>query len=318
LYKVAKLDSAKWESFRHAGETILALTGKHTLAIIQEGVYASKDTANWERYPEMFHKYRRKLLSLLTVHQSSQHLDVYTTFEVSAQTLQALGTEEARDAILMLGMMSMLVQPVNTSTIFEQAASIFPEVQSRGAEEHGIDSTSRDLLNYVPEVITDGSELCLQAALFCLSSYSLITVLGDDMTRIAMHPLILSWVGDRLDTSDRDLHWLMAGSVLALLISSVRGGKFDHDIRLAQVISYTKVEHSDSLPALVADQIDYHCAYLIGSQSQSSVLDKYVARIFRQRLQNMDAVTERKYIPFYELRALNLLSLNMQLEAISL
>jgi hypothetical protein len=102
LLSAADVPGRQRQTFQDDAQAITALLQSHPLALILAGSYVSRGHCTLARYPDVYEKQRRRLLTFELTQAQSRYRDVYATFEASADILQSSATESAGDALQLL------------------------------------------------------------------------------------------------------------------------------------------------------------------------------------------------------------------------
>ena len=188
------------------------------LAIIQAGAMIRQKLYTFEEYCSAYKTRRKELLSLQPVPASSDYrFTVYTTWEVSKDSIRAIAngrnaTQEARqsatNALELLTFFGFCHFDDIWEEFFKVAWEWFPSWSDYPWWRSNLLRILRE--DRPPE----WDPLPFRQAMSLLSSYSLIQWSDH---RVALHPLVHSWIRDSLDENVQLRHWTCSVSTLAMM-----------------------------------------------------------------------------------------------------
>jgi len=221
LMQVTKTDQSQRERYEEDTRTVAKLLGCHPLALIQAGTYImNSPDCTFAKYIKIYEKNRLRILKYSVNQAQSRYRDVYTTFEVSAEMLNDMGTETSKDALQVLSLLSMLGQSRLPLSFFNDVWKGAREVEAELPE----DQTSLNVLtqwhkNQIPCLFQIDEEKCDLVRVFeamrVLKEAALISLdKVDEGTSVSMHPLVHAWARDRQTSQEQS--WLAATCMIAL------------------------------------------------------------------------------------------------------
>jgi tetratricopeptide (TPR) repeat protein len=222
LLKAAHVPEESWQSKKANAQEIVELLGSHTLALMQAGAYIAEGYCSLGQYAEEYRRLRKRLLEHYPKQQQSRYKHVYATFEASVSVLNASTDGLGRDALDLLGILSMLHSSVLPLGIFEDAWTGTQLVlHATDDKTHEMDDLQQWHVSQLPEFIDaqadEWDDHRLKKASALLVSLSLVTRhrLGD-LDGLSMHPLAHAWAKDRLENKQQEAAWVRTGCILAL------------------------------------------------------------------------------------------------------
>ncbi|MCJ1384414.1 hypothetical protein MMC17_007530 [Xylographa soralifera] len=257
LLKAACVENSTDRNVRDLARPIAKTLGYLPLALIQAGASIRQNICSLEDYLELYSSHRKEIFSKLPVQGADQYkYTIFTTWEVSFRMIEQQGTEEAADAIEVLHVFAFLHFEQVPATMFQRAwnnlhdvnapdqslsgslsqqmfswsslTSIFTYIFGKvSSTERADDSILLPRLLITKNVRWDGYRL--RQALATLCTFSLIYK-DSNTDSYSMHPMVNSWMRDRLEKPDQRLWSEIAITTLALSISS-RGWRSDHTFR---------------------------------------------------------------------------------------
>lgn len=221
LLQVSKMDSR----YEQDARTVAKLLGSHPLALIQAGTYVmNRPGCTFAAYIKIYEKNRPHLLKYNVNQAQSRYHDVYTTFEVSVELLDSLGTEESKDALQLLAIMSMLGQNRLPFSFFED---VWNGAKKWAAEPPDDQTSLTELTQWhkdqIPSLFQVDKEEWdfdrISEAMRVLKESALISLdTVDEITNVSMHPLIHAWAHDRQTQEQRCQSWLAATCIIAMVL----------------------------------------------------------------------------------------------------
>ncbi|KFY74489.1 hypothetical protein V499_05485 [Pseudogymnoascus sp. VKM F-103] len=224
LLRAANIAEDLWPSVDQQAEDIAKLIGSHTLALIQAGTYIAKGYSRLDQYPEVYGKHRKRLLTYRPSQAQSRYGDVYATFEASAQILENSESEDARDALRLLGILSMLHSSALPLQIFENAWNRSRNVLHVSDTEIDLGTCSRWHALQLPEFMeveaNEWDPHRLNKASYLLVSLSFVvrSNLAGESPSLSMHPLAHAWAKDRQELIQQGQTWIATACIVALSI----------------------------------------------------------------------------------------------------
>ena len=255
LLKAACIENSTERKFRNLARPIAKTLGYLPLALIQAGASIRQNVCSLEDYLELYASHRKDLFSKLPDQGADQYkYTIFTTWEVSFRMIEQQATEEAVDTIEVLHIFAFLHFEQVPATLFHRAwnnihnvldqnpsgshskqkfgwsslTSIFAYIfRGNQSAEQANDSILLPQLLLTKNVRWDGYRL--RQALATLCRFSLIYKDSDTDT-YSMHPMVNSWMRDRLEKPEQQVWSGIAINTLALSISR-RGWRSDHIFR---------------------------------------------------------------------------------------
>ena len=228
--KVAKIGFPTTESQKIAASKMVEVLDCHPLAIVIGAALVSDGMYSLEEYPDVFSKRQEQLLKQRPRQMESRHKDVYTTFEVSAQALEASSEPIAKHALGLLEVLSYMDRRNITEDIFTRAWEHEDIVATDTVERDDIGHLSswhvtRSKLFLDIEPVAERVWAFRQArALLCRLS---LATLDKDASSLSMHSLVNAWAALRIGRQRRSQVWATSASILAFSAQeSLRYGPF--------------------------------------------------------------------------------------------
>ncbi|KFX97135.1 hypothetical protein V490_02942 [Pseudogymnoascus sp. VKM F-3557] len=224
LLRAASITDELWPSVDQQAEDVAKLIGSHTLALIQAGAYVAKGYCQLDEYPEVYIKYRKRVLGYQPSQARPRYGNVYATFEATAHFFEGSESEDSKDALRLLGIISMLHSNALPLRMFEDAWK-----RSRGVlEVSDTEADTRTLCRWhalqLPEFMEieadEWDPYRLNKATDLLVSLSLV-VRGNPAggsPSLSMHPLAHAWAKDRQELGQQHKAWISAACIVALSI----------------------------------------------------------------------------------------------------
>jgi hypothetical protein len=224
LLKAARVSEANLQTCEEQAQAkaIVKLLGSHTLALIQAGAYIAEGCCRLDKYAEQYKQVRKQLLEYYPEQQHSRYQHVYATFEASVEVLSRSRAGIGRDALNLLGVLSMLHSSMLPLHVFLDAWRGARQVLTTDADQTDkMDALKQWHISQLPEVINsqaeDWNDYRLNRACALLVSLSLVTKhRSDDRDGLSMHPLAHAWAKDRLESKQQQVAWVRTGCLLAL------------------------------------------------------------------------------------------------------
>ncbi|KAL9024099.1 MAG: hypothetical protein Q9196_006760 [Gyalolechia fulgens] len=231
----------------------LALAITHAGAVIRQGYCAIGE------YCALYSRRRKELLNRKVIQGGEDYqYTVLTTWEVSRKMIEEMSSTTGQDALELLQIFGFLHYEGIPEDLFYRAWCTSREFQ-----------LSEWFLSHQPKIIRRQSSpewdiFPLREALSLLLSFSLIHRNQNNL--ISIHPLVHTWVRDRLSPSDGEMIWTQTTSTLAL---SIPRDMQTADYRFRQSL----VPHIDACMAFQKDGIfflqgiGYDCQWMAGRLS---------------------------------------------------
>ncbi|KFY76048.1 hypothetical protein V498_09778 [Pseudogymnoascus sp. VKM F-4517 (FW-2822)] len=222
LLRAANIAEELWPSVDQQAEDIAKLIGSHTLALIQAGTYVAKGYSRLDQYPEVYSKHRKRLLTYRPSQARSRYGDVYATFEASAHVLECSESEDAKDALCLLGILSVLHSSALPLQMFENAWKRSKKVIDVSDTGTDLSSLCRWHALQLPELMAveanEWDPYRLNKAIYLLVSLSFLVrnnPAGEPPT-LSMHPLAHAWAKDRQELAQQGQTWMSTACIFAL------------------------------------------------------------------------------------------------------
>ncbi|KAJ6197791.1 kinase subdomain-containing protein [Bipolaris maydis] len=204
LLKTARVPQEAWQACREQAQAVVQLLRSHTLALIQAGAYIAEGYCQLNQYAGKYKQLRKRLLKHYPRQQQSRYQHIYATFEASISVLNDSEDEVGRDALDLLGVLSMLHSSVLPLDVFlgawKGARDVIKTDEGQTAE---IDDLRLWHVSQLPEFIDqqadEWDDYRLNRASALLVSLSLVTRHRlEDLNGLSMHSLAHAWAKDRL------------------------------------------------------------------------------------------------------------------------
>ncbi|KAI0897443.1 TPR-like protein [Annulohypoxylon nitens] len=190
-------------------QKVIEILGSHTLAILQAGAYIAQGACDLSKYPSVFQKQSERLLRFNLTQDQSRYHDIYAALEASAEILESLQSERARDSLCLLQALSPLHYESVPLDIFKGAHNGAQFVQQTDRKYDSINYLTDEHVSHLPDFLQphndDWDWHRISKAVTLLESLALIK--KDkirDCSVISMHPLTHSWINLR-QTEDESL-----------------------------------------------------------------------------------------------------------------
>ncbi|KAL8943854.1 MAG: hypothetical protein Q9211_000821 [Gyalolechia sp. 1 TL-2023] len=185
----------------------LALAITHAGAVIRQGYCAMGE------YCALYSRRRKELLNRKVIQGGEDYqYTVLTTWEVSRKMIEEMSSTTGQDALDLLQIFGFLHYEGIPEDLFHRAWCTL---------QKGERSESEWFLSHRPKIIQRQSSpewdiFPLREAISLLQSFSLIH--RNQKHLISIHPLVHTWVRDRLSPSDEEMIWTQTTSTLVLSI----------------------------------------------------------------------------------------------------
>ncbi|TVY32372.1 Kinesin light chain [Lachnellula occidentalis] len=325
LLKASGFPQELWPSYESQAKEVIQLLGSHTLALIQAGAYIARGHCHLHEYSEVFQRQRKRLLEYRPKQAQSRYCDIYTTFEASADALKQTQSEAGKDALRLLGILSMLASSVLPLRIFKEAWRYAPVQDIDQVDSGGIADMSQRHVSQLPSFMIAHAEewdpYRLLEAASLLASLSLVTrhnLRGE--VGLSMHPLTYAWAKDRQGPEPQEESWIAAGCVLAFSGSSYAVWNTQGRLFLPHMQSYLDMKVPKALWSeceAILTPILLHCGRILESMRQDSRLELLLREMFIELGQD-PAKPSVEYLPLYNLQSRNLYNLGKVREAMAL
>ena len=242
LLKASSVTSTEDEASRKLAEHIVQTLGCLALAIVHAGATIQQGVCTLDDYCAEYARHGQRLLDRRPIQGATEYEHtVYSTWEVSIEMIKSLSTETAKNAIELLNFFSALHFEGISEHILERAWKNLQGKQlSTWVQAH--------LLSIFKSICSEQwNPQPFREAISLLSSYSLIHIDGAKNC-ISLHPLVHTWIKDRLPPADQSTCYIMSAIVLSKSI--VR--ELD-DISLSYAINVEK--HIDSCLHLCQNEL---------------------------------------------------------------
>ena len=312
LLRAANIDEDLWPSVDHQAEAIANLIGSHTLALITAGSYVAQGFCRLDKYPEAYDKQRKRLLTHRITQARPRYGDVYATFEASANALEGSGSEDAKDALRLLGILSMFYSSALPLQMFEYAWGRSRKAIKVSDAEPNIETVCQWHALQLPEFMevesNEWDPYRLDKASYLLVSLSFVVRNNSagGSPSLSMHPLAHAWAKDRQDLGQQHKTWISAGCIAALSIYDYNRENYLL-LHLRSLLNNIEVETAVSLgpqPVMVIS-ILYRCAQCLSQNRDDSRLSSLLRGIFSALGIECDRPSV-EYLPIYRLYAISL------------
>ncbi|KAH5995412.1 hypothetical protein HBI84_132660 [Parastagonospora nodorum] len=247
LLRTAQVQESSWPSYTVTAQDIARLLGSHTLALIQAGAYISAGYCRIERYAEKYRQQHAQLLVHHPIQQQSRYSNVYATFEASVEVLEQAKDGSGRDALDLLGILSMLHSSVLPLQVFHDAwisaksasqrqvhesmprrahrlRNLWTSITQKerpGLRQESFEDLSQQHVSQLPGFMNMNlpywNDQRLKRARALLVSLSIVSLHQEDgIDGLSMHPLAHTWAKDRLDVQHQQHAWISTGCVISL------------------------------------------------------------------------------------------------------
>ncbi|KAL8743440.1 MAG: hypothetical protein Q9190_004209 [Brigantiaea leucoxantha] len=211
LLETAEIDNRYDESTRTAAKAVVRTLGHLALAISQAGAVIRQNYCKIEEYCALYSSRRRELLSQRAIQGGEDYrYTVYTTWEVSRQTIEKMSSEDGQNALALLRMFSFFhYESISEEIFYYTWRSLHKQRQPGWIISHQLKMLlcqSDQEYNVYP----------FRAAISILRAFSLIHRDKNDL--ISIHPLVHSWTRDQMSASEEDMMWRQATTTIALSI----------------------------------------------------------------------------------------------------
>ena len=211
MLKTAGVCDLSSQSILETAKSVVLTLGCLALAITQAGAVIREGRCEIGDYCTLYARRRKELLSQKAIQGGEDYRHtVYTTWEVSWQMIKVRSSEAGQEALELLQIFGFLHHEGIPEEIFSQAC-------------HNLRTYKKSdwMLSHLPQIILRRSHHewvpdTLRVALSVLLSFSLIY--RDKENLISIHPLVHSWVRDRLGPSAEEMVWTQTTSAIALSI----------------------------------------------------------------------------------------------------
>ncbi|KAH0556587.1 hypothetical protein GP486_005564 [Trichoglossum hirsutum] len=281
------------ETSRALAAPVVRLLGCLALAIIQAGAFIRQKLCSLEGYCDLYSRRRKRLLGSRPVQGSEDYnYTVYTTWEVSLDTIRKMSNETSEDALASSEVAKNAIELLGCFTFFHYEnipEIIFEEAwKEMQTGEHSESLMSQQLRVLCHSDSREWDPYPIRGAVMLLSSFSLINTEGA-MNNIAMHPLVHTWARDRLQETEQEKWWLVSALMLVMCASS--RSKSNHRLWRTLLPHVDSCYRSDRLPKSCDKEeivtvfngfalVYYYC----GRHSESSRLYESVIEARRRNL----------------------------------
>jgi hypothetical protein len=196
LLKAAEIPTESWLEYNLAAKEIVSELGSHTLALIQAGAYVTQGYCSLNQYPTVYRRQCERLLKFSPTQAQSRYCNVYATFEASAQILETSQGEDARDALDLFRVLSMLHYNHVPTQLFQDAWTGCRKAKKNNENEAlAIEALSTWHVSQLPAFLQaeldEWDSFRLQKAQNILVSLALVNKgTRGGLFSLSMHPLI--------------------------------------------------------------------------------------------------------------------------------
>lgn len=229
LLKAARVPSDLHDTYLADALTVAKLLQSHALALVQAGTYVSHGHCSLGEYPNIFKKQRKRLLAFRPRQTRSRYGDVYTTFEVSVESLSTMNNEDAHDALELLPLLAICEANRFPLQVFEygfRRAIAVPTTIADDEKDYKVRRLTPWHVKRMPSFCDTTSQSWdsyrLLEALNLLKAFSLCSTDREGGVEfVSLHPLIHAWARDRLEHAQQLSAWKSMGCIMALAVSNL-------------------------------------------------------------------------------------------------
>ncbi|KFY60010.1 hypothetical protein V497_03938 [Pseudogymnoascus sp. VKM F-4516 (FW-969)] len=313
LLRAANIAYELWPSVDQQTEDIANLIGSHTLALIQAGAYIAKGYCQLDEYPEVYAKHRKRVLEYQPSQARPRYGNVYATFEATAHVFEKSESEDAKDALRLLGILSMLHSNALPLRIFEDAWKRSRDVLEVSGTEANINTLCRWHALQLPEFMEmeadEWDPYHLNKASDLLVSLSLVTRSNPagGSPSLSMHPLAHAWAKDRQELGQQHKAWISTACIVALSIYD-KDEHRDLLLHLRTLLNNIEVKAASSLgPKPIMISIFFRYARCLARNREDYRLNSLLLDIF-SAFEITCNEPSMEYLEVYDLYAGNLLN----------
>ena len=200
-------------SLRETARPVVLTLGCLALAITQAGAVIRQGRCPMEEYCALYARRRRELLCQKAIQDEHNYqYTAYTTWEVSRRMIEEMSSEIGQDALELLQTFGFLHYEGISEEIFLRACNTLRNCKQ-----------SDWRLSHLPKIVLrqfhqEWNIDALREAVSVLLSFSLIN--RDKENLISMHPLVHTWIRDRLDAGEEEVAWTQTASLITLSMPS--------------------------------------------------------------------------------------------------
>lgn len=225
LLRVSEEGDVSDESLRTLAKRVVETLGCLALAIVHAGALVKQKLYNLEDYCEAYSRNRQRLFGYQTIHTRMDYeYTVYTTWEVSIEMIRKLSSnnptnsscwssENVENALDLLNIFSFLHLDNIPVEILQNARRNWQIKLLEGTLSEWTKSQRPRLL--CEDSGGDWDPVPTREAVYLLSSFSLVRV-NESSNHISIHPLVHTWIRDRLTEPERAGCWSTAVSTLSV------------------------------------------------------------------------------------------------------
>ncbi|KAK5991124.1 Nephrocystin-3-like protein [Cladobotryum mycophilum] len=217
-----------------AAEVIAKELGYHALALLHAGAYIASGHCSIEAYPAEFRRQKDRLLSFNLSQSQSRYRNVYATFEASALVLQTSEAESAKDALVLMDILSTLHYENISLDVFDYAWHGSKWALNNDPSVEAIHQLSQWHVSQLPSFLevspSSWNKDRLYAAASQLSSLALVNL--SDLRggkAVSFHPLTHGWIATRQNETQRDSYLQSSACLFALSRYSNHSNQQDLD-----------------------------------------------------------------------------------------
>lgn len=201
-------------------QKVIEILGSHTLAILQAGAYVAQGACDLSEYPSVFQRQGERLLRFNLTQDQSRYHDIYAALEASAEILESLQSESARDSLCLLQVLSPLHYENVPLDIFKYAHNGAQSVL-KYPRDNRIDELTDEHVSQPPDFLQPYNDnwdwYRISEAVKLLESLALIRKdKVRDCSVISMHPLTHSWINLRQSQTTKDESLRQSQCIIAL------------------------------------------------------------------------------------------------------
>lgn len=194
---------------QNSAKRIVEMLGCLALAIVHAGATIRQGACTLDDYCTEYFRHRKQLLDYPLVQGGNDYEHtVYSTWEVSIEKMTRLSNKAAKYAIDHLNFFSILHFEGISEKILQKAYENFQEGELSAWKETHI----RPIFNQ--DCSEPWNSQLFREAIRLLASYSLIHIDGTEI-HISLHPLVHTWIGDRLPSADQNRCYITSIATLS-------------------------------------------------------------------------------------------------------
>lgn len=224
LLRVSGEKDVSNESLRTLAKRVVETLGCLALAIVHAGALVKQKLYNLEDYCEAYSRNRQGLFGHQTIHTGMDYkYTVYTTWEVSIEMIRKLSSNNPTNSSCWSSVNVENALDLLNIFSFLHLDNIPVEILQNAWRNWQIKSLQGTLSKWTksqrPRLLCgdgggDWDPVPTREAVYLLSSFSLVRF-NDSSNHISIHPLVHTWIRDRLTQPERAGCWISAVSTLS-------------------------------------------------------------------------------------------------------